>query len=310
MVKDLIIEGDMKEELREDVCLEDKPRTFNCIAFDDDLLQMYLKDVGRTRMITRAEEKKLGKLIKEGSKKEKEQAIKQLVQANLRLVISIAKHYIGHGILFMDLVQEGALGLLKAAERFDHNKNFKFSTYATWWIRQTITRAIANNSRTIRIPVHMLDKIKYYKKTYSDLLYKLNREPSDEELAQELKISKRKLAGIKNAIINEPISLETPVTEDLSIADFIEDTTYHSPETVTENCCMVEDIDTLFNNLDAREKKILSHRFEINNNKYMTLEQLGSEMGFSKERIRQLECKALQKLRFKESLQSFKDYII
>lgn len=299
----------MTECIKEQIYREDKPRSFNCIAFDDDLLQMYLKDVSRTKMITKEEEKRLGKLIKEGTKTEKAQAIKDLVQANLRLVVSIAKHYIGHGILFLDLVQEGALGLLKAAERFDHNKNFKFSTYATWWIRQTITRAIANNSRTIRIPVHMLDKIKFYKKTYTDLLYKLNREPSDEELIKALKISKRKLSTIKNAIINEPISLETPVTDDLSLADFIEDTSYHTPESVTEKYCMTEDIDTIFKDLNSREKKILGHRFEIHNNKYMTLEQLGSEMGFSKERIRQLETKALQKLRFKDSLQSFKDYI-
>lgn len=299
----------MTECIKEQIYREDKPRSFNCIAFDDDLLQMYLKDVSRTKMITKEEEKRLGKLIKEGTKTEKAQAIKDLVQANLRLVVSIAKHYIGHGILFLDLVQEGALGLLKAAERFDHNKNFKFSTYATWWIRQTITRAIANNSRTIRIPVHMLDKIKFYKKTYTDLLYKLNREPSDEELIKALKISKRKLSTIKNAIINEPISLETPVTDDLSLADFIEDTSYHTPESVTEKYCMTEDIDSIFKDLNSREKKILEHRFEIHNNKYMTLEQLGSEMGFSKERIRQLETKALQKLRFKDSLQSFKDYI-
>ena len=300
----------MKEDLKENIYTEEKPQTFNYIAFDDDLLQMYLKDVGRTKMVSGAEEKRLGKLIKEGSPKERKQAIKDLVKANLRLVISIAKHYIGNGILFMDLVQEGALGLLKAAERFDHNKNFKFSTYATWWVRQTITRAIANNSRTIRIPVHMLDKIKYYKKIYSSLTYKLNREPSDEELSQALKISKRKLIGIKNAIMNEPISLETPVTDDLSIADFIEDTSYHSPETVTEKDCMIEDLEHLFTNLDNREKTILLHRFEINNNKYMTLEQLGTELGFSKERIRQLETKALQKLRFQESTQAFKDYII
>ena len=299
----------MTECIKEQIYREDKPRSFNCIAFDDDLLQMYLKDVSRTKMITKEEEKRLGKLIKEGTKTEKAQAIKDLVQANLRLVVSIAKHYIGHGILFLDLVQEAALGLLKAAERFDHNKNFKFSTYATWWIRQTITRAIANNSRTIRIPVHMLDKIKFYKKTYTDLLYKLNREPSDEELIKALKISKRKLSTIKNAIINEPISLETPVTDDLSLADFIEDTSYHTPESVTEKYCMTEDIDTIFKDLNSREKKILEHRFEIHNNRYMTLEQLGSEMGFSKERIRQLETKALQKLRFKDSLQSFKDYI-
>jgi RNA polymerase primary sigma factor len=296
--------------LKEEIFIEEeKPRIFNCISFDDDLLQMYLKDVSRTKMITRKEEQRLGQLINEGSKEEREKAIKELTKANLRLVISIAKHYIGNGVVFMDLLQEGALGLIKAAERFDHKKNFKFSTYATWWIRQTITRAIANNSRTIRIPVHMQDKIKCYKKVCSDLNQKLNREPSDEELAKELNISKKKLLGIKHAIINEPVSLETPVTEDLSIADFIEDTSYHSPEKMAENLCISEDIGTIFDNLDYREKKILSHRFEINDSKYMTLEQLGSELGFSKERIRQLETKALQKLRFKESIQSFKDYM-
>lgn len=285
------------------------PKIFSCIAYDDDLLQMYLKDVGRTKMITRKEEQRLGNIIANGKKEEKEKAIQELVKANLRLVISIAKHYIGHGVLFMDLVQEGALGLLKAAEKFDHRKNFKFSTYATWWIRQTISRAIANHSRTIRIPVHMIDKIKEYKKSYSELSFKLNREPTDEELSHNLKISVKKLRGIKKAIQSDPVSLETPVTDDLSIVDFIEDTSYHSPETVTEKDCMSKDIEELFEYLDSREKKILSHRFEINNSKYMTLEQLGSEMGFSKERIRQIENKALQKLRTKDNVLQFRDYL-
>ena len=289
--------------------VEAEPKTFSCISFDDDILQMYLKDVGRTKMLSRIEEAKLGRLILEGNKKEKKQAIQKLVKSNLRLVISIAKHYIGNGVLFMDLVQEGALGLIKAAEKFDYKKNFKFSTYATWWIRQTISRAVANHSRTIRIPVHMIDKIKMYKKLYSQMTSELNREPSEEELCKKLKVTQKKLNGIKKAIFNEPISLETPVTDDLNLADFIEDTTYHSPDSYVENDCMTEDIEQLFVNLDDREKKIIEHRFEINNSKYMTLEQLGSEMGFSKERIRQLESQALKKLRGQENILSFRDYI-
>ncbi len=300
----------MVSELRTECYVDDiVPKTFSSISFDDDILQMYLKDVGRTKMITRQEEQILGKLIAEGNKNEREEAIKKLVSANLRLVISIAKHYIGNGVLFMDLVQEGALGLLKAAEKFDHKRNFKFSTYATWWIRQTITRAIANHSRTIRIPVHMIDKIKLYKKTYLELFNKLDREPTDEEISCKLKISIKKVKCIKNAIFSTPVSLETPVTEDLSIEDFIVDTTYHSPETVTEKDCLCRDIENLFNNLDNREKKILAHRFEINDNKYMTLEELGLELGFSKERIRQLESKAIQKLRKQENVMAYKDYL-
>ena len=300
----------MVSELRTECYVDDiVPKTFSSISFDDDILQMYLKDVGRTKMITRQEEQILGKLIAEGNKNEREEAIKKLVSANLRLVISIAKHYIGNGVLFMDLVQEGALGLLKAAEKFDHKRNFKFSTYATWWIRQTITRAIANHSRTIRIPVYMIDKIKVYKKTYLELFNKLDREPTDEEISCKLKISIKKVKCIKNAIFSTPVSLETPVTEDLSIEDFIVDTTYHSPETVTEKDCLCRDIENLFNNLDNREKKILAHRFEINDNKYMTLEELGLELGFSKERIRQLESKAIQKLRKQENVMAYKDYL-
>ncbi len=300
----------MVSELRTECYVDDiVPKTFSSISFDDDILQMYLKDVGRTKMITRQEEQILGKLIAEGNKNEREDAIKKLVSANLRLVISIAKHYIGNGVLFMDLVQEGALGLLKAAEKFDHKRNFKFSTYATWWIRQTITRAIANHSRTIRIPVHMIDKIKLYKKTYLELFNKFDREPTDEEISCKLKISIKKVKCIKNAIFSTPVSLETPVTEDLSIEDFIVDTTYHSPETVTEKDCLCRDIENLFNNLDNREKKILAHRFEINDNKYMTLEELGLELGFSKERIRQLESKAIQKLRKQENVMAYKDYL-
>lgn len=288
---------------------EQEPKVFNCIAFDDDILQMYLKDVGRTKMITPEEELRLGKLIAEGKRHEREYGIQTLVKSNLRLVISIAKHYIGNGVLFMDLVQEGALGLLKAARKFDYKKNFKFSTYATWWIRQTISRAIANNSRTIRIPVHMIDKIKAYKHQYNKMTLELNREPNDEELCKKLKLSKKKLERIKKAIFNEPISIETPVTDDLNLSDFLEDTTYHSPDACVENESMTEDISRLFDELDSRERKIIEHRFGINDCQYMTLEQLGQELGFSKERIRQLESKALQKLRTQDNILDFKDYI-
>lgn len=305
--------GNCVEKLEDFVDLsyedENEPKTFNCISFDDDILQMYLKDVGRTKMLSREDELKLGKLISEGTPSEKKYAMKLLVQSNLRLVISIAKHFIGNGVLFMDLVQEGALGLMKAAEKFDYKKNFKFSTYATWWIRQTISRSIANNSRAIRVPVHMIDKIKQYKKTYNMLTLKFNREPTEDEICASMKISDRKLHSIKKSIVSEPISLETPVTDDLNLSDYIEDISYHSPDTVVSKDCLVKDVETLISNLEEREKKILSHRFEINNNKYMTLEQLGKEMGFSKERIRQLENKALNKLKTHAEIFNFKDYI-
>ncbi len=167
----------------------EEPKTFNSISNDDDILQMYLKDIGKIKLLNSKEEKSLGKQIKEGEVTQADIAKRKLVQANLRLVVSIAKKYIGQGVLFMDLVQEGSLGLIKAAEKFDYSKNFKFSTYATWWIKQTIIRAISNNSRTIRIPVHMTEKIRKYKKAYTTLSFELGHEPSDNEVAQKLGIT-------------------------------------------------------------------------------------------------------------------------
>lgn len=285
-------------------------KTFNSIALDDDILQMYLKDVGKTKMINHREELRLAKIIAEGSPKESEDAKKQLVRANLRLVISIAKRYIGHGVLFMDLVQEGSLGLIKAAEKFDYKKNFRFSTYATWWIRQTISRAIANNSKTIRIPVHMLDKIKTYKKEFSRLSYSLGREPTDTEIMHSLKLSKKKLNSIKKAIMSEPISLETPVTDDLNILDYVEDDTCRSPECYTETLAMTKDVEELLEYLDEREKNIIIKRFGINEQECQTLEQLGRDMGFSKERIRQLEGEAIRKLRNNHVCYEHKMYLV
>ena len=289
--------------------INEEPKTFNSISNDDDILQMYLKDIGKIKLLNTKEEKALGKQIKEGQPTQSDIAKRKLVQANLRLVVSIAKKYIGQGVLFMDLVQEGSLGLIKAAEKFDYSKNFKFSTYATWWIKQTIIRAISNHSRTIRIPVHMTDKIRKYKKTYTSLTFELGRDPTDEELAKQLGLSIKQLASIKKSIINEPISLETPVTEDLNIGDYIEDTSYRSPEVQTKNNVLKGSITDLLSTLPEREKKIVCYRFGINGETPRTLEQLGEIMGYSKERIRQLEDSALTKIRQKKELQHFRDFI-
>jgi len=284
--------------------INEEPKTFNSISNDDDILQMYLKDIGKIKLLNTKEEKALGKQIKEGQPTQSDIAKRKLVQANLRLVVSI-----GQGVLFMDLVQEGSLGLIKAAEKFDYSKNFKFSTYATWWIKQTIIRAISNHSRTIRIPVHMTDKIRKYKKTYTSLTFELGRDPTDEELAKQLGLSIKQLASIKKSIIKEPISLETPVTEDLNIGDYIEDTSYRSPEVQTKNNVLKGSITDLLSTLPEREKKIVCYRFGINGETPRTLEQLGEIMGYSKERIRQLEDSALTKIRQKKELQHFRDFI-
>lgn len=297
---------DFLQGIGEDV---EEVKTFNSIANDDDILQMYLKDIGKVKLLSSKEEKSLGKQIKEGKPNQAEVAKRKLVQANLRLVVSIAKKYIGQGVLFMDLVQEGSLGLIKAAEKFDYSKNFKFSTYATWWIKQTIIRAISNSSRTIRIPVHMADKIRRYKKIFTLLSFELGREPSDEEIAKRMDLPVKKLSAIKKAIIKEPISLETPVTDDLSIGDYVEDKSYRSPEIQTKNNALKGSINELLSTLNEREKQIISCRFGINGEIPKTLEQLGSIMGYSKERIRQLEEGALLKIREKEELKHFRDFI-
>ena len=288
----------------------EEPKTFSCIAHDDDILQMYLKDIGKVKLLTAKEEKALGREIKENDNSfAAEIAKRKLVQANLRLVVSIAKRYVGQGVLFMDLVQEGSLGLIKAAEKFDYSKNFRFSTYATWWIKQSIIRAITNSARTIRIPVHMTDKIRRYKRVFTTLSIELGREPTDFEVAIKMDISVKKLVAIKKSIMKEPISLETPVTDDLNVGDYIEDKSYRSPEVQTKNNVLRRSIEDLLSGLDEREKKIISNRFGINGEVPKTLEQLGEIMGYSKERIRQLEECALQKLRDSEELWHFKDFI-
>ncbi len=294
---------------KDDLTEIEEPKTFNSISNDDDILQMYLKDIGKIRLLNSKEEKALGKTIKEGKPTHAEIAKRKLVQANLRLVVSIAKKYIGQGVLFMDLVQEGSLGLIKAAEKFDYSKNFKFSTYATWWIKQTIIRAISNNSRTIRIPVHMTDKIRKFKRMYTTLSFELGRDPTDKEIAERLGMTFKQILSIKKALIKEPISLETPVTDDLNVGDYIEDKSYRSPENQTKNNVLKGSIGDILSTLPEREQKIVCCRFGINGEIPRTLEQLGEIMGYSKERIRQLEDNALTKIRQKQELQHFRDFI-
>lgn len=289
--------------------LDKNLKTFNSISNEDDILQMYLRDVGKVKLLTFQEEKKLGKIIQEGPSHQKEIAKRKLVQANLRLVVSIAKKYIGQGVLFMDLVQEGSLGLIRAAEKYDYSREFKFSTYATWWIKQTIIRSISNYSRAIRIPVHMADKIRKYKKIFTELNICLGREATEKEIAAKMGLSVKKIQGIKRAIIKEPISLDTPVTEDLSVEDYIQDESYNSPEVQTQIKALNDGMDELLDILDDREKKIITYRFGINGEQPKTLEQLGQLMGFSKERIRQLEDGAIRKLREQDSLKHFQEFI-
>lgn len=302
-------DDDIEDEDDTAVVEKDETQVFKHEFKANDVLQMYLRDVGRKGMVSQAEELELGRKIREGSREEAKKAKSKLVQANLRLVVSIAKKYIGQGVMFMDLVQEGSLGLIRAAEMYDYRKGFKFSTYATWWIRQTIIRCIANTAKTIRIPVHMSDKIRQYKRAKAELQLELGKEPSVAELSKKMNLSEDRVNGIRKAMGKEPISLDLPIGEDIFLEDYVPDTDAAAPYNRAVDNLLHDNVVEAMSVLSRREKEIIGERFGLNGGKGKTLEQLGQLFGFSKERIRQIEETALNKLRNSDKVEHLRDYI-
>ena len=272
----------------------------------DDPVKVYLKEIGRVPLLNPEEEVELAERMAKGDPA----ARKRLSEANLRLVVSIAKRYVGRGMQFLDLIQEGNLGLIKAVEKFDHTKGFKFSTYATWWIRQAITRAIADQARTIRIPVHMVETINKVKKVSSQLLHKNGHDPSAEEIAEELDMPIDKVREIMR-VAQEPVSLETPIgeEEDSHLGDFIEDSDAPAPADAASHTLLKEQLEDVLSTLTPREKKVLELRFGLEDGRNRTLEEVGKEFNVTRERIRQIEAKALRKLRHPSRSKRLKDFL-
>jgi len=272
----------------------------------DDPVRMYLKEIGKVPLLTPEEEVDLAKRMEQGD----EEAKRALVEANLRLVVSIAKRYVGRGMQFLDLIQEGNLGLMKAVEKFDYSKGFKFSTYATWWIRQAITRAIADQARTIRIPVHMVETINKLIRISRQLLQELGREPTPEEIAAEMDITPERVQEILK-IAQEPVSLETPIgeEEDSHLGDFIPDEDALAPADAAAFVLLREQLDDVLDTLTDREQRVLRLRFGLEDGRGRTLEEVGQEFGVTRERIRQIEAKALRKLRHPSRSRRLKDFL-
>lgn len=272
----------------------------------EDPVRMYLKEIGKVPLLSAEEEKDLAIRMEEGD----EEAKKRLAEANLRLVVSIAKRYVGRGMLFLDLIQEGNLGLIKAVEKFDYRKGFKFSTYATWWIRQAITRAIADQARTIRIPVHMVETINKLVRVSRQLLQELGREPTPEEIAEKMDIPVERVREIIK-ISQEPVSLETPIgeEEDSHLGDFIQDDNVPVPAEAAAFTLLKEQLDEVLGTLTEREQKVLRLRFGLKDGRARTLEEVGKEFNVTRERIRQIEAKALRKLRHPSRSRKLKDYL-
>ena len=272
----------------------------------DDPVRMYLKEIGRVPLLSADEEIALAKRMESGD----EAAQKELAEANLRLVVSIAKRYVGRGMLFLDLIQEGNLGLIKAVEKFDYNKGYKFSTYATWWIRQAITRAIADQARTIRIPVHMVETINKLIRVSRQLLQQLGREPSPEEIAAAMEISVERVREIMK-IAQEPVSLETPIgeEEDSHLGDFIEDQDAPAPAEAASFMLLKEQLEEVLDTLTEREERVLRLRFGLDDGRARTLEEVGQNFGVTRKRIRQIEAKPLRKLRHPSRSRKLKDFL-
>lgn len=288
-----------EEEVEVDLSIPDG------IAIDDPV-RMYLKEIGRIPLLTAEEEIELAKRIEDGD----EEAKRRLAEANLRLVVSIAKRYVGRGMLFLDLIQEGNLGLIKAVEKFDYRKGYKFSTYATWWIRQAITRAIADQARTIRIPVHMVETINKLVRVSRQLLQEQGRDPTPEEIAWEMDMSVDRVREIMK-IAQEPVSLETPIgeEEDSHLGDFIEDEDALAPAEAASFILLKEQLEEVLETLTPREKEVLRLRFGLDDGKARTLEEVGQRFRVTRERIRQIEAKALRKLRHPSRSKKLKDYL-
>ena len=308
-IDDENIEPDIEdlEEIEEEIKLDDVtnldvPDTVNI----DDPVRLYLKEIGKIPLLSAEEEIECAKKMMDGDEKAK----KKLSEANLRLVVSIAKKYVGRGMLFLDLIQEGNLGLIKAVEKFDYKKGYKFSTYATWWIRQAITRAIADQARTIRIPVHMVETINKLIRTSRHLLQQLGREPTIEEIAAEMEMPVERVKEIKK-VAQEPVSLETPIgeEEDSHLGDFIPDDDAPSPSEVAAYTLLREQLEEIIQTLTPREAKVLKLRFGLEDGKARTLEEVGKEFQVTRERIRQIEAKALRKLRHPSRSKKLKDYM-
>ena len=272
----------------------------------DDPVKMYLKDIGKVPLLSTEEEAELAKRMLDGD----EDAKQKLSEANLRLVVSIAKRYVGRGMLFLDLIQEGNLGLMKAVEKFDYTKGFKFSTYATWWIRQAITRAIADQARTIRIPVHMVETINRQVRAQRALLQELGREPTPEEIGEYMGIPAEKVVEIQK-IAQDPVSLETPIgeEEDSHLVDFIEDTKTVAPSEMAAQSMLREQLIAALHKLTPREEKVIRLRYGLDDGRTRTLEEVGKEFNVTRERIRQIEAKALRKLRNPSKSKKLRDYL-
>ncbi|MEO1784370.1 RNA polymerase sigma factor RpoD [Thermodesulfobium sp. 4217-1] len=294
---------DTEPVLPEDVLVMPEER----VPMVEDPVRQYLKEIGKIPLLKHAEEKYLAEKAFFGD----ETAKRKLAEANLRLVVSIAKKYTKRGLLFLDLIQEGNMGLLRAVEKFDYRKGYKFSTYATWWIRQAVTRAIADQARTIRIPVHMVETINKYKKAIRNLSQQLSRKPTDEEIAEKMEVNIEKIHEIKR-ISQEPISIETPVgkDEDSHLGDFIADESISSPMEAVTYHLLKEDLEDVIKDLQPRERDVVRLRFGLVDGHSRTLEEVGKEFGVTRERIRQIEAKALRKLRHPSRSRKLRDYLV